>query len=175
VGIRLKLVNTRAAARLPIKDYNLSCTKEAPAQIVLGGGVIASPRLIVDDPEAQVIAHWPDGEPAAAMKRHKGWTAYYFPVPPNNAYVFRGIFRDAGCHIYTHNTCRDVVYANKSLLAIHSTHYGQPVALPGPARVTDLLTGAVVLEKGDRIDLGRSWHWTGGTYLFRVEYDPPRK
>ena len=175
VGIRLKLVNTRGAARFPIKDYDLPCMREAPAQIVLGGGVIVSPRLIVDDPEAQIIAHWPDGSPAAAMKNHKGWTAYYFPVPPNNAYLFRAIFRDAGCHIYTHNTCRDIVYANKSLLAIHSIHYGQPVYLPGPARVTDLYSGNVVVEKGDRINLGRSWHWTGGTYLFRVEYDPPKK
>ena len=175
VGIRLKLVTTRAAARLPIKDYNLPCTLEAPAQIVLGGGVIVAPRLIVDDPQARIIACWPDGAPAAAMKRHPGWTAYYFPVPPNNAYVFRGIFRDAGCHIYTHNTCRDVVYANRSLLAIHSVHYGQPVYLPAPARVTDLFTGAVVVEKGDRINLGRAWDWLGGTHLFRVEYISPGK
>jgi len=41
--------------------------------------------------------------------------------------------------------------------------------------VTDLYSGNVVVEKGDRINLGRSWHWTGGTYLFRVEYDPPKK
>ncbi|MCY2928360.1 MAG: beta-galactosidase [Planctomycetota bacterium] len=175
VGIRLKLVNSRAAARLPIKDYNLPCMKEALAQIVLGGGVIVSPRLIVDDPDAQIIATWPDGEPAAAVKRHKNWTAYYFPVPPNNAYVFRGIFRDAGVHIYTHNTCRDIVYANKSLLAVHSIHYGQPINLPGPARVTDLFTDHVVGEKIDRIDLGRSWQWAGGTHLFRVEYDKPAK
>jgi hypothetical protein len=175
VGIRLKLVNTRAAARLPIKDYNLSCMKEALANLVLGGGVIVSPRLIVDDPDAQIIATWPDGEPAAAVKHYKDWTAYYFPVPPNNAYVFRGIFRDAGVHIYTHNTCRDIVYANKSLLAIHSNHYGQPVTLPRPARVTDLFTGHVIGEKIERIDLGRSWQWAGGTHLFRVEYDAPEK
>ncbi|MCY2927270.1 MAG: hypothetical protein NT031_17920 [Planctomycetota bacterium] len=175
VGIRLKLVTTRAAARLPVRDYNLSCMKEALANLVLGGGVIASPRLIVDDPDAQVIATWPDGEPAAAVKHYKDWTAYYFPVPPNNAYLFRGIFRDAGVHIYTHNTCRDIVYANKSLLAIHSNHYGQPVMLPRPARVTDLFTGQVIGEKIERIDLGRSWQWAGGTHLFRVEYDAPEK
>lgn len=170
-GIKLKLVNTRSAARFQVKDYNLPCMQEAASQIVFGSGAVISPRLIIDDPDAQVIATWPDGEPAAAMKKHDGWTAYYFPVPPNNAYLFRGIFKNAGCHIYTHNTCRDVVYANKSLLAIHSNHYGQLVVLPRPARVTDLYTGHVLVEKGTRINLGRSWQWGGGTYLFRVEYE----
>ena len=138
--------------------------------MVLGSGAVIAPRLIVDDPKAQVIACWPDGEPAAAVKKNDGWTTYYFGVPPNDAYLFRGIFRDAGCHIYTHNTCRDIVYANKSLLSIHSTHYGQPVRLLRPARVTDLYSGQVIVENGDTINLGRSWQWNGGTHLFRVEY-----
>lgn len=81
----------------------------------------------------------------------------------------------AGCHIYTHNSCRDIVCANNSLLAIHSIHYGQPVNLPAPARVTDLFTGQVVMEHGTRINLGQGWQWLGGTHLFRVEYDPPAK
>ena len=169
-GIRLKLSATRGAARFQVKDYNLACMREAVSMVTFGSGVIVSPRLIIDDPDAQVIAHWPDGEPAAAMKQHDGWTAYYFPVPPNNAWMFRAIFRKAGCHIYTHNICRDIVYANKSLLAIHSNHYGQPVTLPAPARATDLFTGKVVVENGDRINLGQAWHWTGGTHLFHVEY-----
>ena len=170
-GIGLKLVDTRSVARFQVKDYNLPCTSESTSQITFGSGVVASPRLIIDDPDAQVIANWPDGEPAAAMKQHKGWTAYYFPVPPNNAWLFRAIFRAAGCHIYTHGTCRDVVYANKSLLAVHSNHYGQQIVLRGPAKVTDLFSGDVVVEKGSKINLGRSWHWAGGTYLFHVEYD----
>lgn len=174
-GIRLKLSDTRGAARFSVRDYDLVCMRETPAAVVFGSGVIVSPRLIVDDPDAKVIANWPDGRPAAAMKKHDAWTAYYFPVPPNNAWMFRAIFRDAGCHIYTHNICRDIVYANKSLLAIHSNHYGQAVELPAPARVTDLFTGKVVLEKGDRINLGQAWQWTGGTHLFRVEYDPAGK
>ena len=170
-GIKLKLImERRNAARFQVKDYNLPCTRESTSQIVFGSGVIVSPRLIIDDPDAQVIAHWPDGEPAAAMKKHKDWTAYYFPVPPNNASMFRAIFRNAGCHIYTHNTCRDIVYANKSLLAIHTNHYGQPVKLPGPARVTNLFTGKVVVEKGDTIQLARAWQMVTGTSLFRVEY-----
>jgi len=174
-GIQLKLVKTRSAARFLVKDYNLPCTRESVSQIVFGSGVIVSPRLIIDDPEAQVIANWPDGEPAAAMKKHDGWTTYYFPVPPNNAWMFRAIFRDAGCHIYTHGSCRDVVYANKSLLAIHQNHYGQPVTLRGPARVTDLFTDKVVVENGNKINLGKPWYWAGGTHLFRVEYHSPLK
>lgn len=169
-GIKLKLSDTRDAARLTIKDYNIPCMRELPAMTVLGSGAVISPRLIPDDPGAQIIATWPDGLPAAAVKKQKGWTSYYFPVPPNNAWLFRGIFRDAGCHLYSNNVCRDIVYANKSLLAVHSCHYGQPIFLPRPAKVTDLFTGRVILEKGDRIDLGRPWSWMGGTYLFRVEY-----
>lgn len=169
-GIQLKLVHTRGVARFRIDDYNIPCMSEATAQMMLGTGVIVSPRLIVDDPKAQIIAHWPDGLPAAAMKQHDGWTSYYFPVPPNNAQLFRAIFKNAGCHIYTHNTCRDIVYANRSLLAIHTTHYGQDVRLPAPARITDLFTGTVLSEKSDTIHLGKSWHFTGGTSLFRIEY-----
>lgn len=174
-GIHLKLSTTRDAARLTIKDYNLPCMREMPAATVLGSGVVVSPRLIIDDPGAEIIATWPDGQPAAAVKKHDGWTAYYFPVPPNNAWLFRAIFREAGCHIYTNKVCRDIVYANKSLLAIHSSHYGQAIELPGPARVTDLFTGKVVVENGQRINLGRAWHWTGGTFLFHVEYQAATK
>ncbi len=169
-GIRLKLVPTRDAARLTIRDYNLPCTRDLQAMTVLGSGAVISPRLIPDDPDAQTIAWWPDGSPAAAVKKMKGWTSYYFPVPPNNAWLFRAIFRDAGCHIYTSKTCKDIVYANKSLLAVHTCHYGQPVFLPRPAKVTHLFTGKVWAETTDRIDLGRPWHWSGGTDLFRVEY-----
>lgn len=174
-GIGLKLSATRGAGRFQVNDCNLACMREAPAQVVFGSGAIVAPRLVIDDPAAQVIARWPDGEPAAAMKQHDGWTSYYFPLPPNNAWMFRAIFRAAGCHIYTHATCRDIVFANKSLLAIHSNHYGQPVTLPGPARVTDLMTGQVVVERGTRIQLGQAWKWIGGTHLFRVEYEPEGK
>jgi hypothetical protein len=174
-GMRLRLRAARAAARFHVTNYDLPWTRECMSQIAFGSGAIVSPRLVVDDPDAEVIAQWPDGYPAAAMKRHDGWTAFYFPVPPNNAWMFRGILREAGCHIYTHGTCRDVVYANRSLLAIHSSHYGQPVTLPSAARVTDLFTGKVVVDNETRINLGRSWHSTGGTHLFRVEYDPPVK
>ena len=118
-----------------------------------------------------MIAYWPDGSPAAAVKKIKDWTSYYFPVPPNNAWLFRAIFRDAGCHLYTNRVCRDIVFANRSLLAVHSCHYGQPIFLPKPAKVTDLFTGKVVAAKTDRIDLGKPWYWSGGTNLFRVEYE----
>jgi hypothetical protein len=171
-GIRLKLSATRAAARFQVNDSNLPCMREAVGQVVFGSGAIVSPRLIIDDPDALVIANWPDGQPAAAMKQHDGWTSYYFPIPPNNAWLFRAIFRDAKCHIYTENMCRDIVYANQSLLAIHSTHYGQPINLPGPAKVTDLFTGKVIVKNGDRINLGQAWQWITGTRLFRVEYTP---
>jgi hypothetical protein len=170
--MRMKLLASRGAARFTVKDYDLPWTRDSMSQIVFGSGVIVSPRLVVDDPDAQVIAHWPDGYPAAAMKGHDGWTAFYFPVPPNNAWLFRAILREVGCHLYTHATCRDVVSANKSLPAIHSSHYGQVVMLPSAGRVTDLFTGKVVVERGNRINLGQAWHSAGGTHLFRVEYDP---
>jgi hypothetical protein len=170
-GIRLRLVKEkRSIARFQVKDYNLPCTGEATSQIVFGSGLIVSPRLVMDDPDAHPIVNWPDGEPAAAMKKQNGWTSYYFPVPPNNAGMFRAIFREAGCHIYTHRTCRDILYANKSLLAVHTNHYGQPVTLPHPARVTNLFTGKVVVEKGNTIKLARAWQMVTGTSLFRVEY-----
>jgi hypothetical protein len=169
-GMRLKLVHTRSAARFFPSDYDIPCLREATSQVAIGGGPIISPRLIVDDPQAQVIAYWPDGAAAAAMRQHDGWTSYYFPVPPNHAQLFRAIFRNAGCHIYTSGICRDVLYANKSLLALHTNHYFQPLTLPRPARVTDLFNGTVVVEKGMQVPTGRPWHWTGGTNLYHVEY-----
>lgn len=169
-GMRLKLVRSRSAARFWPRDYDVPCLHEATSQVAMGSGAVISPRLIVDDPQAQVIAHWPDGAAAAAMRKHDGWTSYYFPVPPNNAQLFRAIFRDAGCHIYSSGLCRDVVFANKSLLALHTNHYFQPLTLPRPARVTDLFSGQVVTDKGTQVPTGRPWHWTGGTNLYRLEY-----
>jgi hypothetical protein len=169
-GMRLKLVTTSAAARFAPRDYNVPCLQGAVSQTVMGTGAIIAPRLIVDDPEAEPILHWADGTPAAAMKRHADWTAYYFAVPPNNAYVFRAIFKAAGCHIYTPQTNRYVVYANRSLLATHTNHYDQTVVLPRPANVTDLFTGQVVTDGGTRFNTARAWvGWTGATRLYRVE------
>lgn len=169
-GMRLKLVNTRAAARFAPRDYNVPCLQEALSQTVMGTGAIISPRLVVDDPDAQPILHWADGTVAAAMKKHSDWTSYYFPVPPNNPYVFRAIFRGAGCHIYAKDTVRYVFYANKSLLATHTIHYDHSIVLPRPARVTDLFSGQVMVESGTEIVTARAWQWMGGTRLYRVEY-----
>ena len=169
-GMRLRLLHSRGAARLVPRDYNTVCLSEALSQTVIGSGAIISPRLVVDDPEAEPILYWADGEVAAAMKKHDGWTAYYFPVPPNNAYLLRAIFRNAGCHIYTQNTNRYVVYANRSLVATHTNHYDHPIILPRPAKVTDLFSGQVMADKGCRVHTARAWSWMGGTRLFRTEY-----
>jgi hypothetical protein len=163
VGMKFKLDDHRAAGELTPRSYDDPALREVKAKLVLGLGAVIGPRLVPDDEDAVVLAYWPDGIPGAAVKRHKDYTSYYFAVSPNNCDLFRTMCRDAGCFVYSTNN--DVLYANRSLLALHFVDCIQPVTLPQAHKVTNLFTGETMGEskvtffpRGD-----------GGTHLYRLQ------
>jgi hypothetical protein len=118
---------------------------------------------VPDDDDAVVLAVWPDGLPAAAVKRHKNYTSYYFAVSPNDPDLFRTMCRDAGC--FTYSTNNDILFGNRSLLAVHFSDCIQPLRLPQPKKVTNVFTGEVVLERGTTLVPKGD----GATHLYRLE------
>ena len=162
-GMKLKLDGRRASAKLAPRTYDDPALREIRSELVLGSGAVVSPRLLPDDDEATVLAYWPDGAPAAAVKRHKDFTSYYFPVSPNDPDLFRTMCRDAGCFVYSTNN--DILYANRSLLALHFVDCIQPITLPKAHKVTNLFTGETILDHGVKF-MPRG---DGGTHLYRLE------
>jgi hypothetical protein len=163
VGMKLKLVDSRACAEIAPRTYDDPALREVRSRLVLGPGAVVGPRLLPDDDNAVVLAYWPDGAPAAAVSRHEDYTSYYFPVSPNDPDLFRTMCRDAGCFAYSTNN--DILYANRSLLAAHFVDCIQPITLPEPRKVTNLFTGETILDFGTHF-MPRG---DGATHLYRLE------
>jgi hypothetical protein len=71
--------------------------------------------------------------------------------------------RDAGCTVYSTNN--DILFGNRSLLAVHFSDCIQPIRLPKAKKVTNLFTGEVVLESGTLLVPKGD----GATHLYRLE------
>lgn len=105
-----------------------------------------APQLRIDDPAAEVLAEFPDGGGAVAVKDCGSWRSVYTAVPYLNKAFLRNLLRYAGVHVYTD---AEVVFdANRRFIVLNNgnqTDRQVPLALPRPAlRVTDALTGEVL-------------------------------
>ena len=107
------------------------------------------PRIYVKDAKAIPLAYFvaKDNQQRVgiAYKNHGNWQSIYIGtvglIMPE---LFRGIAAFAGQHIYSE--AGDVLYLNKSLLAIHASTSGKKIImLPKPAFVTSLF---------DNVELG---------------------
>ncbi|MCX7405328.1 MAG: hypothetical protein NT089_06355 [Planctomycetia bacterium] len=163
VGMKFKLDFSRACAEITPRNYDDPALREVKGKLLLGAGAVVGPRLVPDDPDAVVLAYWPDGQPAAAVKRHKEFTSYYYAISPNDPDLFRTMCRDAGCTVYSTNN--DILFGNRSLLAVHFSDCIQPIRLPKAKKVTNLFTGEVVLESGTLLVPKGD----GATHLYRLE------
>jgi hypothetical protein len=107
-------------------------------------GFSIQPRFYGDDPNATVLGTLAGmNRPGLLVKEQDGWTSVYSSAPILPAGLLRNIARAAGCHVYT--DAGDVVYANRSFLAIYAPGGGKrSVRLPRPARVVDLMNNGVV-------------------------------
>jgi hypothetical protein len=99
------------------------------------------PMFAVTDPKAVSLAEYVDkgkGKTGLAFKDHGEWQSVYLGAmgyyPPE---LFRGLARQAGIHIYAGDG--DVLFANKSLIAVHAASDGdKTLELPAPAHVISL-------------------------------------
>jgi hypothetical protein len=99
----------------------------------------------------QVLATYPDGSAAVALRRGAGGAALFVGAPGLTSELLRAAARAAGVHLYTETDCN--VYANGPFVALHAAEDGEVVLDTGSeGEVTDVLTGTVV-GQGPRLRL----------------------
>lgn len=167
-GIRFRLGEDRQPLWIDVTDYDDELTRACMVATTLGTGAVVGPRLEADDPGARVLGVWRGtGGPGAVVKEFGDWRSIFFAAPPNHTALFREIARTAGCHLWTESG--RVVFANRSLLAVHLTSGSEitPLLLPEPMTLTDLITGEVVARQATRFTPADTWWDT--TLLYRME------
>ena len=106
------------------------------------------PKFYVDDPKAVKLGEFINGKGKSgfAIKDFGTWKSVYIGcVGFLNAKLFKNIARYAGLHVYNEDS--DVMFFNKSLIAIHASSSGTKIiTLPKKACVTSLWDGKYVGE-----------------------------
>ena len=111
----------------------------------------------------EVLATYPDGSAAVALRRGADGASMFVGAPGLSAEALRIAAKEAGAHLLTETDCN--VYANGPFVALHAAQNGQVVVDFGrKGEVKDMLSGERVGE-GPRIKLmlGR-----GETRIFNV-------
>ena len=138
-GIRLGWRKQRQNIHVCVKGAHPLCRGGKALDFGTEGSV--GPVFFADDPQATVLGTMRDGgEPAFALRDHGAWKSLYLAMLNFGPALFRNIARFAGVHVWCESD--DVVYANRSILCLHTATGGpKTVKLPAPAHVTNLWTG----------------------------------
>ena len=103
------------------------------------------PVFRIRDPDADVLARYPDGDAALAIEEHQGWRSVYCAVPRMTTALLRGIARHAGVSIYCDEDV--VLKADNRFLMLHNGPEADRelrVVLPNARDVRDAYTGELV-------------------------------
>ncbi len=168
-GIALRLAADRRPLRIDVTACDHPIFGDCDSAVTLGTGALIAPRLVVDDPDAEVLGVWRQtGEPAFAVKDFGTWRAVVCPSPIDHTGVARGLARVAGCHIWADPG--RILFANRSLLAVHFADSHEPIRihLPQPMTVTDAITGETVAHNARRFLIQREMR-KHTTLLYRLQ------
>lgn len=147
--------------RMPEDTAPVATPTEAGRQLGLDDELsvknpVAPLFAVADAGPDEVLATYPDGSPAIAIRKDAGGAgaSVFVGVPNPSAPLLRGLAKRAGIVPYTEDEC--VLYANGPLVVVHATHDG-PVRLVRPQSAGDtplhnVLTGEVV-GAGPAVDL----------------------
>jgi hypothetical protein len=135
-GIRFGLGEQPWGPLVHITDFDHPITKGLGQDLFWGTNGKVAPLFYVDDPGARVLGQvvYSQGNcrPGFAIKEFSEWKSVYSAAPNLPSNVLRNIGRWAGVHMYS--DAGDVLYANKSLLGVHTLAGGRRVfKLPGRA------------------------------------------
>ena len=165
-GIRLVLQPT--AAPLQVKVGGEAAWVGEAAGTSYGLAAAFAPTLFADDEAALTLGTLAGGQAGLVAKQLPGWTSVYSAAPVLPHTLLRALAQRAGVHLYA--PAGDVVYANRSLLAV-SVNQGGPrtLHLPGRADVFDLYQGQDVGQALSQftVDIPPC-----GTRLFRLRWVP---
>ena len=128
-GIRFGLGEQPWGPLVHITDFDHPVTRDLPRDLSWGTNNKLAPIFHVDDPDARVLGEvvYSQGNcrPGFAVKEFPDWRSVYSAAPNLPAPVLRGIARSAGVHIYS--DAGDVLYANRSLVGVHTLSGGRRV------------------------------------------------
>ncbi len=147
-GFQFSCQRVNYPRRVQLCDFTHPITAGLPADTIYGGAASYGPVLYPTDgaPLGWAWSKFGGDDVGLALKSFAGYHALFTTAAPLPAALWRGIARFAGAHIYCEEN--DVLLADSSLLALHSLKSGpRRLALPGPRRVTDLITGALVADR----------------------------
>jgi hypothetical protein len=139
-----------------ITDFDHAITRDVGQDIAWGTNNKLAPIFHVDDPDARVLGEvvYSQGNcrPGFAVKEFREWKSIYSAAPNLPAPVLRAVARWAGVHIYC--DAGDVLYANRSLVGIHTLSGGErvirlPRRVPG---VVDMFSGKTLA--GETTEIG---------------------
>lgn len=122
-GIRLAHDPQAAPVKLRIAEGSDPITRDLVAGTTWGSAAAIRPVFFCSDEAATPLGTL-EGQPRVglAVKRFPQWTSVYCAAPNLPAGLLRGLARAAGVHLY--NEADDVLYANRSLLGIHTNKAG---------------------------------------------------
>lgn len=167
-GMHLRLLDNRLPLTIDVADYDDPLLSGCEVATTLGTGAVVNPCIEVDDPACRVLGVWrKTGKPAMAVREFDTWRSVFIAAPLNNAAIFRAIAQSAGCHIWVETD--KVIFANRSLLALHLMPCPDPVTvhLPRPMKVTELFSGECVTDLADSFVVQDTRRHT--TFLYHLE------
>ena len=149
-GFRFGLGEQPWGPLVHVTDFGHPITARLSQGLSWGTNNKLAPIFHVDDPAARVLGEvvYSQGNcrPGFAVKEFPGWRSVYSSAPNLPADVLRGTARYAGVHIYS--DAGDVLYANRSLLGVHSLSGGKRVfELPGRAETVVDVFGSRTLAR----------------------------
>jgi len=168
LGVRLGWHNRRRNIRVEMEAGDHPLTRGSGA-LDFGTEGSVGPVFFADDPRASVLGRLRDGgEAAFVVREHDNWRAAYLAMLNFGPQLLRNLAAYAGGHVWCESN--DVLYANRSLLCLHSATGGEKrVRLPAPARLTDLWTGERTAEPVSELTVAMPPYRTRG---WRTEYVP---
>jgi len=166
-GIRLAM--ERQASKLDVVIGGEDDTPAGLAGVRYGAGFEVAPTFLADDPQVDVWGTLAESErPGLVVRRFADWTSVYSAAPQLPTALLRHLARLAGVHLYLADPRpHDVVYANRSLLALCVNEAGpRTLVLPQPGDVFDLFEDSQQIASGEReLSVEMKQH---ETRLFRV-------
>ena len=185
-GFTFKMIDANAMRRVIVHDFAHPITRSADADTIFGDSLAYGPVLLpnVEAGGGRALGRvWTKqglrypglavksfGEGAGdARQRGEGdWASVFTTALPVPTELWRGLARFGGAHIYTQSN--DVLLADRAVVALHTVKAGRKtIHLPEPARVTDVVTEALVGERLERIQFDAA---APSTHVFHLE--PPR-
>jgi len=117
-----------------------------------GANFDVAPVFFAEDPRATVLGRLADGRGGLVRRDAGGWTTVYSSAPKLPATLLRELASQAGVHFYLRNPQpRDVIYANRSLVALCVSEPGpRSVHLPRACDVLDLFEGGKPIGRAVR-------------------------